>query len=169
MNRKTLLVSAAVMAAFVGILAFGTWHCMGWMVDQRMASRGSLWASDTWPKLLNLSDQQRSQIQPMEKALRADMNHLQDELAQKQIALCGMMMSSAQPDPKVMDKTVQEISTLQMEKEKKTLAHLMSLRQMLTPEQQKTLFTTMMMDICRGCRKTTGGRKDYCGLCKLPS
>jgi Spy/CpxP family protein refolding chaperone len=168
MNRKTRLTLAAVAALFVGLLAFGTWRCMGWMVDSRMTQgQGSLWASGTWPKLLNLTDAQRSQIQPLEKSLRADMNRLKDELAQKQIALCDLMMSPGEPDLKTLDKTAADIASLQMEKEKKTLAHLMSLRRVLTTEQQKTLFTTMMMDICQGCRAATGGRKDHCGHCKL--
>jgi Spy/CpxP family protein refolding chaperone len=166
MNRKTWLALAAAAVVLVGFLAFGTWRCMGWMVDQRMA-QGNLWSSATWSKLLNLTKEQRAKIRPMEKDLKTDMGRLQNELAQKQIALCQLMMSPGQPDRKALDQTLDEVSALQKQKEEKTLDHLMSLREVLTPEQQKTLFSTMMMDICQGCRQATGTQKDHCGHCKL--
>ena len=167
MSRKFLPIVGGMLLA-VGLLAFGTWRCMGWMVDCRMrTAQGTLWSSETWPKLLNLSAEQRSKVQPLEKDLAGDMNRLQNDLTQKQIALCRAMMSPARPDAKAMARTVDEISTLQKQEQQKMLAHLLSLRQVLTPDQQKVLFTTMMQDICQGCRRTTGAKQDYCGLCKM--
>ena len=166
MSRKFLPIAGGLLLV-VGVLAFGTWRCMGWMVDCRMrTAQGTRWSSETWPRLLNLSEEQRSKIQPMEKALAGDMSRLQNELTQKQIALCRSMMSPAQPDAKAMARTVEEISTLKMRKEQKMLDHLLALRRVLTSDQQKVLFTTMMQDICRGCRRTTGAKQDYCGFCK---
>lgn len=167
MNRKIGSILVPTVLAFVALLAFGTWHCMGWIMDRRMA-QGVLRDSETWPKILNLTNDQRAKIEPLEKSMRSDMNRLEDDLAQKQIALCGMMMSSDQPDTKTMNQLLNDISALRNRKERGMVSHLTALRQVLSPAQQKVLFTTMMQDICQGCRRSTGGHKDHCGLCKMP-
>lgn len=167
MNRRNVLIAALILAG-VGLLAYGTWCCLDWMAKRHVhAAHGSLWASETWPKLLSLSPDQRSQIAPMEKALEENSNRLQIELAQNQIALCRMMMSQAKPDPAAMRKVASRISDLRKQREEKTLTHLLALREILNPDQQKKLFTTMMRDICQGCRTATGGKKDYCGMCPI--
>ncbi len=167
--RRKVIVGFGVVALGAAFLVFGTWRCMSWMVDCRMGeAKGTLWASETWPKLLNLTNDQRAQLKPLEDSLQADLNRVQTELAHKQISLCGLMMSSDIPDRKALDAALGKISILQLEKEKKTLSHLLALGQILTPHQKKMLFSTMMQDICLECRTTTGHGKDMCGMCAIP-
>jgi hypothetical protein len=33
--------------------------------------------------------------------------------------------------------------------------------------QQKQLFTTLMSDLCKGCRAATGDKMDHCGMCDM--
>jgi Spy/CpxP family protein refolding chaperone len=167
MNRRNILIAALILAG-VGLLAYGTWCCLDWMAKRHVhAAHGSLWASETWPKLLSLSQDQRAKIEPLENALKKDLDGLQVELAKDQIALCRAMMSQAKLDPAVMQKAAGRISGLQKKSEEKTMGHLLALREILNPDQQKKLFTTMMRDICQGCRTATGGKKDYCGMCPI--
>lgn len=166
MNRRLLI--AAVLLAGVGALTCGTWRCLNWMAMCHVqAAHGSLWASETWPKLLSLSDEQSSKIAPLEKALKKDTDRLQVELTQEQIALCRSMMSQDKRESAAIHKAMSRISDLQNQKQEKVLNHLMALREILSPDQQKKLFTTMMRDICQGCRAATGGKKDYCGMCPI--
>lgn len=167
MNRRNLLI-AAVCLAGIGLLAYGTWCCLDWMAKRHVhAAHGSLWVSETWPELLGLSPDQRSKISSLENSLTQNVNGLQIELAHNQIALCRAMMSEAKLDPVDMRKAVRRISDLQTKREEGTLSHLLALREILSPDQQKKLFTTMMRDICQGCRTATGGKMDYCGMCPI--
>jgi Spy/CpxP family protein refolding chaperone len=150
----------------VGVVALGTWRCMGWMVECKM-TQGSLWASATWPRMLNLTNEQQSRIQPLEKTFKADANRLQIELTQKQIALCHVLMASGAADPRAARQLVNEINGLQKQRDLAMVDHLLGLKTILNPSQQQKLMTTMMQDVCQGCRSSTGSDKDYCGLCKM--
>lgn len=159
-----LLIGAFLLAT--GILAAGTWHCLGWMT-QRQMNQGNLMASSTWTKMLNLTTDQRSKIQPLETSLRKEMALMQTELAMHEMTLCRLTMGSAPLDRKAISKELGTLTDLQRRKEERVIDHLAALRGILTPGQQKTLFMTLMTDICRGCRQATGSRKDYCGLCNM--
>lgn len=167
MSRRNALIAALIVAG-IGVLAYGTWCCLNWMAIRHVhADHGSLWASQTWPKVLSLDQDQRSKIAPMERALKKDTDRLQVELAKEQIALCRAMMSETNGDQTSMRKMMGRISQLQRDKDEKIMNHLAALRTILTPEQQRKLFTTMMRDICQGCRAATGGKKDFCGMCPI--
>jgi len=148
----------------VGLLAYGTWCCLDWMVRREIV-RASLWASETWPDILSLSSEQRSKIMPLEKAFRNSMGPLQAELAQSEMALCRLLMA-LKPERKAMSRALGRVTELQRLREERVLDHLLALRRVLSPEQQRRLFTTLMKDLCRGCRAATGSKKDFCGFCQ---
>jgi Spy/CpxP family protein refolding chaperone len=164
--KRTLWPILTLALLSVGLVALGTWRCMGWMVECKM-TQGSLWSSATWPRILHLTNDQQSQIQPLEKSFKGDSNRLQIKLTQKQIALCRVLMDSGAADPLVARKLVNEINGLQKQRDLAMVDHLLALKTVLNPAQQQTLMTTMMQDVCQGCRSSTGSNKDYCGLCKM--
>ncbi|MBI4369074.1 MAG: periplasmic heavy metal sensor [Elusimicrobia bacterium] len=165
MNRRRFII-AFIFLAGTGLVAYGTWCCLDWMVKRRMNEK-SLWASETWSQFLDLSPQQRSNVQLMEAKLQGDLATLQTELTQNQIALCRLMMTPKALDKGTLNKILGKTNALRNQKEDKMLNHFIALRETLNPGQQKRLFTALMRDVCQGCRISTGSKKDYCGLCEI--
>ena len=164
MNRRVWIVLGLLVS--VGVLASVTWCCMDFMMKRHMA-KGALWDVQTWPKVLNLTAEQRSKITPLEIGLKKETDALQSELAKNEIAFCQLMMSSGKPDTQAMNETLNKVGDLRKRKDALMLNHLVALRGVLNPEQQEKLFSTLMQDICIGCRHGTGDKTDHCGLCNL--
>src|SRR5712691_2488849 len=112
----------------VGLVAFGTWHCLGWMV-QRQMTQGSLWSSETWPRMLHVTDAQGASLQPLERTFQMENSRLQVDLTMKQIALCHLMMSQAPVDRSAAVQLVHQINDLQKQRDLRMLDHLLALRQ----------------------------------------
>lgn len=165
MNRRVWIISLSL-AALIAVLASLTWCCMDLMMKRNM-SQARLSQSETWDQKLNLSAEQRAKINPLEKALMKDLDEIQAKIAQFQMDNCKAMMSSGPLDRKVLTQNLDAIDGLQRHKNERTVDHLMALREILNPDQQKMLLTTIMRDICQGCRVSTGGRRDYCGMCDI--
>ena len=167
MNRKTIWIALLLAGlASTAALAYGTWCCLDWMA-QRHAAQSGVASSPDWAATLALSAAQRGRIEPLQKKLDSDVSRVQVELAENRIALCRLMMTPGKADGRAVERTLAKISSLETRKEEMTSRHLLALRQMLTPDQQKRLFTALMKDICQGCRAATGNGKDLCGMCGM--
>jgi len=165
--KRNVLWAGLAMTLGIGLLAVGTWHCLGWMMDKHMV-QGQLFDSQRWPTMLNLNAEQRAKLQPLEQKLKTDLMPLETELAMNQMALCRLTMSTESIDRKTISQTLDQIGLIEKRKEERVVDHLVVLRTILTADQQQKLFTTLMTDICRGCRTNTKDKKDHCGLCKMP-
>lgn len=165
MNRRVWIVSLSVVV-LIGVLASLTWCCMDIMMKRHM-TQGAFLDSETWPRVLNLTADQRLKINPLEANFKKEIAGLQADLATKEIRLCRLMMTTGKPDAKAMQEALNEVSSLRKQKDEVTLNHLIALREVLNPDQQKKLYTTLMQDICIGCRQGAGEKTDYCGLCNI--
>ncbi|MBI4669548.1 MAG: hypothetical protein HY747_10285, partial [Elusimicrobia bacterium] len=83
-----------------------------------------------------------------------------------QITLCRLMMGEDEPDRKTLASVAGKINELRGRREEKTLDHLLAMRQVLNPRQQRKLLAALMKDFCCGCRMA-GGKKCLCGMCGL--
>jgi Spy/CpxP family protein refolding chaperone len=165
MNRRVWIISLSLVA-LIAVLASLTWCCMDLMMKRHM-SQAHLSQSATWDQKLNLTAEQRAKINPLEKTFMKDVDEIQAKITQFQMDNCRTMMSSGPLDRKVLAQNLSAITDLQRRKDERTVDHLMALREILNPDQQKILLTTIMRDICQGCRVSTGGKRDYCGMCNL--
>ena len=164
--KRTAILMGILAILGIGVVASGTWCCLGWMMKRQMG-QSSLLKSESWPTMLALTHQQRSQIEPMEKKLRNDLAPLDIEVAEKQMSVCRLMMSSGQVDRGAIHRALERISDLQRQKDEEIIDHLAAVRTLLNHDQREKLFTTLMTDLCRGCRAATGSKTDYCGMCKM--
>lgn len=164
MRRKnTIFVLTAVIA--VGVVSLGTWKFLAHVSACRVESQSA--SIDQWPILLKLDPNQKEKIEPMMKQFKEETDEIQARMAVNHISLCQLMMTPDASDKNKVAALLKEAAILRQEKDTKMVDHLFSLRGLLNPEQQKILFTTMMKDICAQCRIETGGKTDYCRMCKI--
>lgn len=165
MNRKTVFYSLGAVFA-VGVVAFGTWCALYRVASCQAAVSTKTVAIDQWPDLLKLDSKQRREIEPMLGDLKKEMNQIEAELATGHISLCQLMMMPETTDQKSAESLMNQMAELRKRKDQKMVEHLFAIRGLLNSDQQKTLFMTMMQDICVQCRAATGDHKDRCGFCK---
>jgi Spy/CpxP family protein refolding chaperone len=118
----------------------------------------------SWAQMVGLTNEQRKIVEPMEKKLNDDLKPIEMELANQRIALCRIL-GQKDVDSKELDKTLSSIGELNMKQQEYVVHHLVSLKGILTPEQEAKLFTSMMNDICQSCQAAQGIDKDLCGMC----
>lgn len=165
MNRRVLLTLLSVII-FIGVLIAGTWHCLGWMTQKQMA-QGDLFNSSTWLTALKLTPEQEIRIKPLEQQLKQDLGPLDMDVMKSQMELCRLMMTPGTLDRNVISQLSARIGDLHRKREERVIDHLVVLRAVLDEGQQKQLFTTLMSDLCKGCRAATGDNMDHCGMCEM--
>jgi Spy/CpxP family protein refolding chaperone len=165
MKRRVLLTlfSAVIL---IGLLIAGTWYCLGWMTRKQMA-QGDLFNSATWQATLNLTTEQEIRIKPLEQELKKDLAPLDIDVMKNQMELCRLMMTPGHLDRNAISRLSGRIGDLQRKREERVIDHLVVLRTVLDERQQKQLFTTLMNDLCKGCRTATGNQMDHCGMCDM--
>ncbi len=93
---------------------------------------GRVWAR------LNLTDDQRKQIQDLHLKLAKETLPLRNELGVKRLELKELMMAD-KPNLKAIESKIDEIKKLEAALQKKRVANRLAVRSILTPEQQKEL------------------------------
>lgn len=165
MKRRVLLTLFSVII-FIGLLIAGTWHCLGWMTRKQIV-QGDLFNSATWLTTLNLTTEQESRIKPLEQQLKKDLAPIDIDVMKNQMELCRLMMTPGTLDRNMISQLSARMGDLQRKREERVIDHLVVLRSVLDESQQKQLFTTLMSDLCKGCRATTGNKMDHCGMCDM--
>ena len=90
-----------------------------------------------WAKL-NLSDEQRKQIQDLRLKLAKETLPLRNELGVKRLEL-KQLMTADKPNLKAIESKIDEIKKLEASLQKKRVENRLAIRGILTPEQQKKL------------------------------
>lgn len=164
--KKRILFYSMGAVVLTGLIAFGTWHCLKYAVVCQMGNVNST-KIENWPDLLKLDASQRQKAAPMLAQFKSDMNQLQMQLADSQISFCKLMMQSSSTEQKDAKNVIDQLNQLRKQKDEMTFGHLMAMKKILTPEQEKILYTTIMQDICVECRAATGMNKEHCGMCDM--
>jgi Spy/CpxP family protein refolding chaperone len=87
-------------------------------------------------KMLNLTDQQRTEIDKLRSAMQKSMIDNRAKIQEARVDLRGLFRAD-KPDRAAIEKKVSEISDLQLKAKMALIDHLFSIRNLLTPDQQK--------------------------------
>ena len=98
---------------------------------------------------LSLSESQLKQLKPLEKSLELKMEKLRILLREKRGELVDLL-TEPQPDQKAIANKLNEIASGQVELEKEIVTHLLQIKEILTPMQQKKFFALIEDRLCPG-------------------
>ena len=90
---------------------------------------------------MNLTDDQKAQLQSRHDAFMAEMNPLRDELFSKKMEL-RELWTKADPSQAEISAKQQEIREIQSRMQEKATEYQLECRQMLTPEQREKMTVT---------------------------
>ena len=119
--------------------------------------------SSVLEKELGLAPEQKKQIESLDKSFESDIGKVCKELHNKRKALnaallneppstnmlAGRKGSAPQTNEKEIDSIISEISGLQGSLEKRVALHLLKIKQVLTPAQQKNFFSMIEEEMCK--------------------
>ncbi|MCK8603673.1 Spy/CpxP family protein refolding chaperone [Desulfoferrobacter suflitae] len=91
---------------------------------------------------LNLSEEQKAQIQARQEVFQDEINPLRDELFSKRMEL-RELWAKASPEQSLISAKQKEIQAIQNQIQEKTTQYQLECRELLTPEQQEKLGTTV--------------------------
>jgi len=124
-------------------------------------------SAHAWAHEVGLTKEQEKKLEPYENTLNKDVQALQVKLAEERIALCRLIKEEPAESKKVADYT-ERVSALEAEQQKLVINHLIVMRDILNPDQREKLFSSLMHEICMGCRQMVPGQKCICGMCDMP-
>lgn len=169
MTRKIIFIGLSFLV-LTGLLALGTWKGLHAVGAKYAKETPRLSHYESWAKLLELSEDQKKQISGLELEFKKDLETIEPELAKARIALCRLLMENGASHRDETSVAIEKISGLTSKQETRTAAYLLSLKGLLTADQQRKLFQTLMKDLCSHCRThltTTKMKEDLCGMCQL--
>ena len=145
---KRTLIALAILTIFVSSLAYGV---ASWCIH-RTVSRGMADLNDTpWLKReLNLTDAQSAAIDKLNQEFRAKVDHCCDVHCDARFAL-GQEIAKPQFDLTRANACVDRMAAAQSESERVTLDHILRVRAVLTPNQQKRYATLVSQQVCTAC------------------
>lgn len=157
------LTMATILIVLVTSITWWILHCFSCRADSD--NFRSLTHSD-WAKVLNLTKEQQEKLSELEEKIQPRFEQLTLQLAQVRLLLCDLLRKSEIKNED-LDKYTGEIGRLQADEEKSTVLHLLDIKKILNPEQSQKFFTSIMQDICMGCRYITDACDCQCGFCSV--
>ena len=106
---------------------------------------------------MKLSSEQKNQVENLDRTFELDTGKACKELHNKRKALNAALLKT-QTDKKEIDSIISEISRLQGVLEKRVVLHLLKVKQVFTPVQQKKFFSMIEEEMCK-CEEHHGGMK----------
>lgn len=164
MNRNRVVLLTVGGLFVVGVALATTYLCLEHFIRSRRDVSAGIIDTGSLIQKINLSKEQKEKLDPMEASLKKDIEKVQVELAQERMALCELL-GKDESDPKKLDDYVNRVAALEGQQQRLVVQHLMAMRSVLNPEQKKTLFSSLMQAICKGCRATVPHQKCICGMC----
>lgn len=134
--KKLVLVIACVMLAASNAWAFGGGGCGGCGMGPGFGMNSK------FASALNLTADQKAQIQAKQEAFQEKINPLRDELFSKRMELRELWAKAAPDQAQIIAKQ-KEIQGIQSQIQEKTTEFRLECRQLLTPEQQEKFGATM--------------------------
>lgn len=155
MNLKRLGLGVVVLGFLGGMVYLASLGCV------------HLWAEKNRPiplsKQLDLTAQQSAQFQAQEKNFMNQKELACEKLCEKRAQLIQAIRSN-EPDTVLLTSLTEEIGREQMVLERATLEHLLALRSVLKPAQQKKLTTAISRQLREACKMTACGKTSGCHL-----
>lgn len=137
MKRFGLLIMAGV------LVASNAWAFRGGPGMELGDGMGpGCWMGARWAASLDLTEDQQAQIQVRQKAFRAETDPLRDKLFGKKMELRDLW-AQTNPDQAKISAKQKEIQILQNELQEKATQYQLKCREVLTPDQQEKLTTTV--------------------------
>jgi Spy/CpxP family protein refolding chaperone len=103
-----------------------------------------------WIHQLHLTEEQKTNLIPLETSLQKDLEPLQMKLADARVALCGVL-GDDNADENQVDRYVDQVADLESQQQHRIVRHLWEMRSVLTPEQRKSFFTSLTQAVCENC------------------
>jgi Spy/CpxP family protein refolding chaperone len=167
MNKKFILIIGAGFLIVLGFAASTTYMCLKHFSNcQTVAPSMAISSAHEWAHKIGLTEDQEQKLAPYEASLKKDMQSIQVKLAEERIALCRLIQQEPANSKKVTEYT-ERVSALEAKQQQLVINHLIVMRDILTPDQRQKLFSSLMHEICVGCRQMVPGQKCMCGMCKM--
>jgi Spy/CpxP family protein refolding chaperone len=100
-------------------------------------------------KRLSLSESQQGRMDALDKPFRSKVNQLKAELSQRRDELSALLLEPS-PTAESINAKLDEIAASQVELQKVVVAHLLKIKETLTPEQQKRFFAMIIEELSPG-------------------
>jgi len=144
MKRK-LLIGALVALTVInvaGLLTMGFCRFQHYCMMARLHTTGLRNESDPLHSQLDLSTEQRAQIQKLKETLQAELARLRPALRAKREELADLLMAS-EPERARVEAAVQEFNALQAQVQRAVVQHLLDEKKLLSPAQQEKFLATI--------------------------
>jgi len=103
------------------------------------------------PDDIKLSAAQKDQVRKLGGSYCQCRDGLSLQIDQKRVALADMLLQP-KPDVSTIDKLLGDIAKLQMDLEKKTIEHILTIKDHLEPQQQERFIVPIVKEIRRRCQ-----------------
>lgn len=155
------------LTSFVAIFALGgasSFLFVRECVMKPTESKDDFGAFHAWAHTIGLTKDQEAKIEPLEKSLKQDIAAVQKRLAEERMALCRFMHEEPINRAR-LDRQLETICELEKEQQKRVVNHLLTMKTVLTPEQNDRFYQQMMTQLCPHCRGQGGKDHKNCEWC----
>lgn len=156
--RKKLLILVAILLVGSGVSLIAARYQF-WRAEKTRRHESGQNSCYFLHKHLSLSTSQKSHMETLDKPFRSKVNQLKAELSQKRDELSALLLEP-NPAAEIINAKLEEIATLQVELQKVVVAHLLSIKEILTPEQQKRFFAMIIEELSPGGMSRHGHRSE---------
>jgi Spy/CpxP family protein refolding chaperone len=153
MKLKKIAFFLAVVFAVSAISSTATWLA----VTKRQEIQVS------WKETLNLTPEQEAKFASLEAEFSQALKEMEMEDARNKVTLCSYLGRN-EKNTDIMS-TARRMAQAYQIKQEKIAMTLVSISEILTPEQKQLFTNRLMHEVCVSCRKTTGTEKCLCGMC----
>ncbi|MFQ6084221.1 MAG: Spy/CpxP family protein refolding chaperone [Candidatus Aminicenantia bacterium] len=148
MKRKLLILGLILSIAInIGVLGSVGYHWLKRSGEERHHREGKHSPMSILGKELSLSQSQAREMESLRQSLEPKMEEIKKELREKRVQLVNLLMES-EPDLEKINIQLTEIESLQTELQKLVIDHLLQEKKILSPEQQKRLFSIISKRLC---------------------
>ncbi len=155
--------------SFIAIFALGAATSFLFVRECAVKSPGSrdeLGEFRAWAHTIGLTKDQEAKIEPLEKSLKQDIAAVQKRLGEERMALCRFMHE--EPINHVrLDRQLETICELEKVQQRRVVDHLLTMKSVLTQEQNERFYQQMMTQLCPHCRGQGGKDHKNCKWCSV--
>jgi len=145
-----LLLSAFFIVALVPMVL--AQHHKDLMVEKKIKQDNKLF------KVLNLTDEQKTQISDLKLVHQKEMLPLRTELQGKMVEL-QLFKTEDKPDLKKIDNLIEEVEKIRAKMQKSRVRHQLEIRNILTPEQKRIFDSRTLQGPAKRFKKGIFGRE----------
>lgn len=146
--RKKLLILVAILLVGFGVSLFAAKYQF-WRAEKTRHHEEGQNSCYFLHNYLSLSESQKIRMEALDKPFRSKVNQLKVEIRQKRDELSALLLEP-NPTAEIINTKLDEIAMLQVELQKVVVAHLLSIKEILTPEQQKRFFAMIIKELSPG-------------------